>query len=103
MKFTKLEMSLSDYTRARELLQYGAQLLPPIKNEELWGLWEQFELEHGDKSYYKEMLLLKQKLEKDMKVDTEEVSKGQGNVQFVASSVKNQEAKTNPDEIEIDI
>lgn len=103
LKFTKLEMSLSDYTRARELLQYGAQLLPPIKNEELWGLWEQFELEHGDKSYYKEMLLLKQKLEKDMKVDTEEVSKGQGSVQFVASSVKNQEAKTNPDEIEIDI
>lgn len=100
ISFINLEISLEDYTRARELLQYGAQLLPPVKNESLWKIWEDFELQYGDKENYKETLMLKQKLTKEMKVDTEEVSKEQGNVQFVASTTKK---TTNPDEIDIDI
>lgn len=99
--FANLETSLKEYVRARELLRYGAHLLAPAKNDPLWKSWEEFELRHGDKEHYKEMLVLKQKLAKEMKVDTEDISKEQGNVQFVSSSA--QTKKTNPDEIDIEI
>ncbi|QLG72777.1 hypothetical protein HG535_0D04860 [Zygotorulaspora mrakii] len=98
--FAETETRLNEIDRAREIFRYGAQLLPPQKNINLWGSWDEFELQHGDKETYKEMLKLKKNLENEMLVDTESESKFEGNVAFVSAS--NSKA-VNPEEIELDL
>lgn len=102
--FAKLETKLNEIPRAREVLKYGAQLLPPSKNSELWNYWDEFELKYGDKEKYKEMLKLKRTLEIEMRVDTEQVTQTDGRIQFVASSVSTKDGEpSNPDELELDL
>ena len=108
IRFASMESSLGNIRRAREILEYGAKLLPPQKNNALWKFWDEFELRYGSKETYREMLLLKRKLEADMKIDTEAISRQPGNVQFVAShtiqagKTKN-EQPSNTEEIDLGI
>ena len=108
IQFASMESSLGNVRRAREILEYGAKLLPPQKNDTLWKFWDEFELRYGSKETYREMLLLKRKLEADMKIDTEAISRQPGNVQFVAShtiqagKTKN-EQPSNTEEIDLGI
>lgn len=106
VSFAKLETTLGEITRAREILEYGSRLLPPGRNEPLWKYWEEFELTHGDKEKYKDILRLRKKLDEEMKVDTEQVSQVSGNVAFVASKYahagkKHDESTINPEEIDL--
>ncbi|CCD22567.1 mRNA splicing protein SYF1 NDAI_0A04100 [Naumovozyma dairenensis CBS 421] len=107
LKFAHLEAKSKEVTRAREIMEYGAKLLPPVENTDLWEHWDKFELEYGNKETYKNMLRLKRQLENEMKIDTEEASHNDGNVQFVtaAASAKQQKTMTtsNPEEIELDL
>lgn len=114
MKFSDLEASLGEIVRAREILVYGAELLPPSRNMELWNHFEIFELKHGDKETYKDMLKLKKLLESGMVIDSESVSQEKGNINFVAAATTHgpnsrgivEQATSqpvNPDEIELDI
>lgn len=103
-----VERELGEWKRVRELLRYGANLIAPRHNEPLWTFWNEFELAQGDKNLYKEMLLLKKTLERTMVVDTEEITKQEGHIQFVAAKGKsknnNNTAPTNnPEEIDLDI
>lgn len=106
IEFATMECTYHEYQRTREILRHGSQLLPPIRNKKLWNYWEQFEIEHGNKVSYKDMLLFKKKLEDEMVVDTETVSKQDGNIAFVASSgnklLKKNELK-NENEIDLDL
>ncbi|CCC67774.1 hypothetical protein NCAS_0A12160 [Naumovozyma castellii] len=103
--FADAETSGGEITRSREILEYGARLIPPAKNTSLWNYWETFELKHGDKETYKDMLKLKRKLDVEMRVDTEQVTTNDGNVQFVASTATTEKTKDilNTEEIELDI
>ncbi|CCF58487.1 hypothetical protein KAFR_0E03350 [Kazachstania africana CBS 2517] len=100
--FAQFEVSLGETTRPREILTYGASLVAPALNKELWDYREQFELQFGDKEKYKNMLVLKQRLEVSMKIDTEEATKQKGNIEFVMSKKQIQHS-SNPEEIELDI
>lgn len=108
IEFASMECDHEEYRRTREILQYGAKLLPPLQNKKLWDYWDQFEIEHGTKETYKDMLLLKKKLQDEMALDTETVSKQDGNISFVASSKnklleRNDESTKNENEIELDL
>ncbi|KAG0667920.1 pre-mRNA-splicing factor syf1 [Maudiozyma exigua] len=107
VSFAKLEATVGEIVRAREILQYGAQLVPPVRNELLWNYWEQLEISNGDKERYKDMLKLKKKLEEEMKVDTEEVSQETGNIEFVAAKKidirRSAPRESNPNEIDLDL
>lgn len=99
-EFSMTEAALGEVERAREILKYGAQLLPPGRNGELWKSWDNFEIQYGDKESYKDMLKLKRRLETEMRVETELESQNAGNVEFVAASKTN---AVNPEEIDLDI
>ena len=106
--FAHLEVALGEVIRAREILQYGAKLLPPIRNNHLWKYWEEFEISNGDKEKYKDMLKYKKKLEEEMKIDTEKVSQESTNIEFVASKATIHASRTNvdvsnPEEINLDL
>ena len=105
--FAKLEETLGEIARAREILQYGAQLVPPARNEHLWDYWEKLEISNGNKERYKDMLKLKKKLQEKMKVDTEQVSQETGNIEFVAAKKGDTKRLTpmdsNPNEINLDL
>ncbi|SCU85976.1 LAME_0D03884g1_1 [Lachancea meyersii CBS 8951] len=110
LDFAQVEETLSDVARARAVLHFGAQLAHPDSNVQLWARWNDLELRHGDKASYKEMLRIKRELSDTMKVSTEEVSKQDGNVEFVASKVglnskseQPQPTQLNPAEISLDI
>lgn len=100
IEFALMETEIGENNRAREIFRYGALLLPPTRNEELWRSWDRFELENGNKDTYKDMLVLKRSLERDMRVDTEFESKSDGNIAFVAAS---DDKTVNPEEIDLDI
>lgn len=100
IEFSMTEAALNEVERARELLKYGAQLLPPGRNGELWKSWDNFEIQYGDKESYKDMLKLKRRLETEMRVETEIESQNAGNVEFVAATKTN---VVNPEEIDLDI
>ncbi|AJU63796.1 Syf1p [Saccharomyces cerevisiae YJM326] len=114
IKFSDFESSIGETIRAREILAYGAKLLPPSRNTELWDSFEIFELKHGDKETYKDMLKMKKVLESNMLIDSASVSHEEGNINFVAAATShapnshtlNQSTSSysiNPDEIELDI
>ena len=113
IEFSDFESSMGEIIRAREILTYGAKLLPPSRNTELWNNFEVFELKHGDKETYKEMLKMKKILDSDMVIDSESVSQREGNINFVAATTNrvnshditpsNATQSVNPDEIELDI
>ena len=107
ISFAKLEATLGEIVRAREILHYGAQLVPPARNEPLWDYWEKFEIANGTKEGYKDMLKLKKKLQDEMKVDTEQVSQEIGNIEFVAAKKVDSRRSTpmdnNPNEIDLDL
>lgn len=98
--FARTEAVLGEIERARELFKYGAQLLPPGRNGLLWEKWDEFEVRNGNKESYKDMLKLKRKLEKEMRIETEAESQLEGNIAFVAASKQN---VVNPEEIELNI
>lgn len=98
--FASTEAILGELERARELYRYGAQLLPPGRNIALWDSWDEFEVQNGDKESYKDMLKLRRKLEKEMRIETEAESQLEGNIAFVAASEKH---TVNPDEIDLNI
>ncbi|SMN19627.1 similar to Saccharomyces cerevisiae YDR416W SYF1 Member of the NineTeen Complex (NTC) that contains Prp19p and stabilizes U6 snRNA in catalytic forms of the spliceosome containing U2 [Maudiozyma saulgeensis] len=108
MSFANLEVALGEVVRAREVLRYGANLLPPLRNEPLWKYWEEFEITNGDKEKYKDMLKFKKKLDEEMKVNTEQVSQESGNIEFVASKTTTHVSQLsnnapNPEEINLDL
>ncbi|CCE63293.1 hypothetical protein TPHA_0E02010 [Tetrapisispora phaffii CBS 4417] len=103
--FSKLELQLTEVVRARQILHFGSQLLPPAKNTELWNFWEEMEIKYGTKEKYKDMLKLKKKLEEEMFTDTAAVTKAEGRIEFVASSTSKDDVERviNPDELELDL
>ncbi|CAI4059205.1 hypothetical protein SKDZ_04G6130 [Saccharomyces kudriavzevii ZP591] len=114
IKFSDFEGSLGETIRAREVLGYGAKLLPPSRNTELWDHFENFELKYGDKETYKEMLKMKKLLELEMVIDSEVVGQEEGNINFVAAATtrgpnsrgfvqSTASQSANPDEIELDL
>ncbi|CUS24106.1 LAQU0S14e00254g1_1 [Lachancea quebecensis] len=112
LEFAETEAILGDYDRVRAILRFGAGLIHPDRNAQLWNYWSEFELKHGDKSTYKEMLKMKRELASTMKVSTEAVSQKDGNIAFVASNTEPKNPGTppvtteiaeNPEEIVLDI
>ncbi|CDO94473.1 unnamed protein product [Kluyveromyces dobzhanskii CBS 2104] len=108
--FAILEESRNEIARCRSLLEYGSKLLKPVQNEELWDFWKNFEIMHGTKDTFKDMLRTQRFLTDTMKIDTEEVSKMGSNIEFKASTAtaggqtssnKDGNAKSNTDEIDI--
>lgn len=108
LKFASLERDLGEFKRVREILRYGAKLLAPIHNTDLWNFWDRFEIQYGSKDQYRDMLTLKKELEDTMKVDVESISKQEGYIQFVSSKKPNIDGDknteiSNPNEIDLDI
>lgn len=108
--FAKVEERLQAYERSRAILKFGAQLLHPDQNKTLWEFWNEFEVRHGSKSTYKEMLKLKRHVGDTFKVNTEQVTSKDGNVAFIASSdvggtrsALEHSQVTNPEEISLDL
>ncbi|QLQ78287.1 hypothetical protein HG537_0A05340 [Torulaspora globosa] len=100
IEFAETEATLGEIERARGIMKYAAQLLPPGRNALLWESWDEFEVRYGDRESYKDMLKLKRRLEKEMRIETEIESQIEGNIAFVAASKPN---ALNPEEIELDI
>ncbi|SCU95119.1 LADA_0G13608g1_1 [Lachancea dasiensis] len=115
LEFAKMEEVIPDIARARTVFKFGAQLVHPDANRGLWDSWNDFELKHGDKESYKEMLRTKRQLMDTMKTSTEEISKQKGNIEFVSSkhngkgagqgtsSLELPQSTDNPEEISLDI
>ncbi|AEY94784.1 FAAR131Wp [Eremothecium gossypii FDAG1] len=108
LEYAKVEEGLKQVKRARALLQYGARLLHPANNADLWEYWELFELRHGNKDTYKDMLQLKRKVEELLEGDGLPVPNQIGNIAFVASTdgLQNpggESTNINNDELELDM
>ncbi|CEP62862.1 mRNA splicing protein SYF1 LALA0_S06e05556g [Lachancea lanzarotensis] len=107
LDFAGLEETLGDIARARAVLRFGAQLAHPSSNTKLWDYWNELELRHGDKISFKEMLRTKRGLSDSLKVSTEDVSREDGNVEFVVSkagsNLEPEQTTVNPAEISLDI
>ncbi|SCU88794.1 LAMI_0D11342g1_1 [Lachancea mirantina] len=110
LDFIRCEIRLRDFERARAILAFGGKLVSVSKNLELWTFWNDFELRYGNRDSYKEMLTLRREVEGNFKVDTAEISKNEGNVEFVASKAivgsdgkKVSSVQANPEEIELEI
>lgn len=108
LDFARLEEKEKEFERCRALLEHGSKLLKPAQNEELWDYWKNFETLHGTRESFIKMLKIRRFLEDTMKVDTEEVSKQDNNIQFVKSTSQpkpnntpNETIKSNTDEIDL--
>ncbi|ODV84700.1 hypothetical protein CANARDRAFT_28855 [[Candida] arabinofermentans NRRL YB-2248] len=66
--FVKVELSLKQLKRCREIFKYGSELVMKHSTKEedrehIWELWKNFELENGSEITYKEMLRYRRHLE----------------------------------------
>ncbi|AGO10123.1 AaceriAAR131Wp [[Ashbya] aceris (nom. inval.)] len=85
VEYAQVEEDLKQVNRARSLLNYGAQLLHPSDSGPLWEYWELFELRHGNKDTYKDMLQLKRQVEDLFDGGSGPLPDRIGNIEFVAS------------------
>merc|ERR1712032_390197 len=63
LKFANMEISLQEIDRARAILNYGAQMADPRKDEEYWKAWNEFEVSFGNEETFREMLRIKRSVE----------------------------------------
>lgn len=101
--YVEFETHQNQTERARALWRHITRLQHP--NTPLmvpvWKKWEQWEIDNGDRSLFKDMLRWKRRIEHDLKAV--EIFKDQINpMGFIASSTTNP-SKINPNQIEIDM
>lgn len=104
LRFTKFETSNKELARARALFRYAGGLGNPqhfmMKNT--WSAWEEFELEHGNETTYKQMLKVKREVAKDYD-KIEEARSSINPMVFTKGTVTVQKTTTNPDAIDLDM
>ncbi|KAH3900325.1 uncharacterized protein SCODWIG_01701 [Saccharomycodes ludwigii] len=83
--FAKLEIAVNEFTRARAILKYGVQLASVLTFAKVWDFWREFELDHGDRNTFKDILKLKRSTEEKFVIETEKISNMGDNIQFVSS------------------
>lgn len=105
LDFAKLEEQLKEFEKCKTILRFGARLIHPSKNLLLWDYWSEFELRHGDKETYKDMLKMRREMEETFKVDSKNVSKKDGNIEFTSPKdlPSTSTNKLNPQEIELNL
>lgn len=106
LRFAQLELKLGEFQRVRELLKFASLKMSPGKIPQLWEFWYDFEVKHGSKETFKEMLRLKRQANDKFPEYNTEVLPGfvKASDQAPVSSVSKQpEPTSNPDEIELDI
>lgn len=101
VQFAQTEEKLLEMARVRAILQHGALLQPPAKAAALWEYWGKFEVEHGNRETYKEMLKWKRRANEEFDVDSEQIGFVKSGVEGIVPN--NHKAEENPDAIELDI
>jgi len=55
LRFASMEKSLGEVDRARAILGHAAQFANPKSDSRFWGIWHDFEVQHGNTDTYKDM------------------------------------------------
>ncbi|KAJ3125552.1 Pre-mRNA-splicing factor SYF1 [Nowakowskiella sp. JEL0407] len=63
IKYAELETKLGEIDRARGLYGYCSQFCDPRIDPKFWELWHKFEVNHGNKETFKEMLRIKRSVQ----------------------------------------
>ncbi|WCJ42630.1 Pre-mRNA-splicing factor SYF1 [Euphorbia peplus] len=56
LKYAELEKSLGEIDRARGIYVFASQFADPRSDADFWNEWHQFEVQHGNKDTFREML-----------------------------------------------
>ncbi|KAF9595343.1 hypothetical protein IFM89_039190 [Coptis chinensis] len=59
MKYAELEKSLGEIDRARAIYNFSSQYADPRSDANFWTKWHDFEVQHGNKDIFREMLRMK--------------------------------------------
>ncbi|KAF7112370.1 hypothetical protein RHSIM_RhsimUnG0236300 [Rhododendron simsii] len=59
MKYAELEKSLGEIDRARGVFIYASRFADPRSDPDVWNKWNEFEVNHGNKDTFREMLRIR--------------------------------------------
>ncbi|EGW35761.1 uncharacterized protein SPAPADRAFT_132070 [Spathaspora passalidarum NRRL Y-27907] len=99
--FIDFEITQSEFNRVRELYKYVCGLSTSDKVKVMWESWENFELEYGNETSFKDMLRYKRNVSAPITAKVE-VSNPMGFVKATEEK-KDEEEVENPDEIDLDM
>eukprot|EP01098_Paradermamoeba_levis_P008513 TRINITY_DN3529_c0_g2_i1.p2 TRINITY_DN3529_c0_g2~~TRINITY_DN3529_c0_g2_i1.p2 ORF type:complete len:295 (-),score=110.56 TRINITY_DN3529_c0_g2_i1:127-1011(-) len=63
LRYARLETSLGEIDRARALYVHASQFSDPRSDKEFWKLWYDFEVHHGNKDTFADMLRIKRSVQ----------------------------------------
>ncbi|TNV83299.1 hypothetical protein FGO68_gene1183 [Halteria grandinella] len=64
LRFAKLERKMGESDRARAIYQHLSQFCNPrVSEEQFWGIWEKFEVYHGNEDTYSDFMRAKRTVE----------------------------------------
>ncbi len=63
LRFASMEKSLGEVDRARAILAHAAQFANPKSDTRFWGIWHDFEVQHGNTDTYKDMRRIQRSVE----------------------------------------
>ncbi len=66
MKYAQLEVKLGEIDRARAVFSHGSQMSDPRIAKSYLKTWEYFEVRHGNEDTFREMLRIKQSVQKQL-------------------------------------
>ncbi|KAJ2612335.1 pre-mRNA-splicing factor syf1 [Coemansia sp. RSA 1365] len=113
LDYAKAERSLGEIDRARALYSYASQFADPQIEKQLWEIWQEFEVEHGNEDTFKEMLRIKRSVQAKFGSDARFLAAVESDKRRLREEKKsadketariaeNSNAPDNPDEVAID-
>ena len=63
LRFATLERRLGEYDRARAIYVHCAQFCNPATDTELWAVWRDFEVQHGNDDTFRDMLRVRRSVQ----------------------------------------
>ncbi|KAJ2558904.1 pre-mRNA-splicing factor syf1 [Coemansia sp. RSA 1933] len=126
IEFAQIERQLGEIDRARALYAYASQFADPRVRPQLWTVWNEFEVRHGNEDTFKDMLRVKRSVQARFNTDAQflaaaeiEKQKSRTGISAAGTAVAGFERQTtadstekqkqpsdkgaeNPDEVDID-
>ncbi|KAJ1765993.1 pre-mRNA-splicing factor syf1 [Coemansia sp. RSA 1813] len=71
IEFAQVERQLGEIDRARALYAYASQFADPRISPQLWSVWHEFEVRHGNEDTFKDMLRVKRSVQARFNTDAQ--------------------------------
>ncbi|KAJ2398923.1 pre-mRNA-splicing factor syf1 [Coemansia sp. RSA 2559] len=71
IEFAQVERQLGEIDRARALYAYASQFADPRVSPQLWAVWNEFEVRHGNEDTFKDMLRIKRSVQARYNTDAQ--------------------------------